>query len=558
MASRVWHVGTVCGLLAALMVPSTPALASIPDESQQQWNIASGSTYGVHAAESWAMSEGDGATIAMLDSGLTPHPDLTGSAAALYGGNVVAGYDFISDPTKAVDGDGWDSDPTDLGHQSDREGKDIGLFAHGEQTAGVAAALRNGFGIAGVAPKATIVPVRVTGDQWWVSDDDDFSAAIRWSAGYDVSGVPHNDHPADVVNISVAVPWPTCPDPIQDAIDAAVSKNVAVVVAAGNTWTPSGPRDTTEGTAPANCKNVIRVTASTASGVLENYSNVGNSAVPATIAAPGSIRSLCPVAMPSCDGGYIYTTGTSMSVPHVAGAIALLRAFNHRLSVPELTSLLTSTATPFATACTAQICGAGILNAAAALSKAKSGTAPPPPIPAPSVTLTRPQLTGSAKVGRLLAVTTSAQPSTARLSVRWLRNGVAIPGATGLGYRATAADLGTAVSAEVSARLGISTAKRSSASVRIKPGAFARHLTPRVTGTTRVGRRLSANHGTWSPTPTKYAYQWLLDGHQIAGANKAHYRLRRQDRGHSISVRVTVKRAAYASRSSTSAKRWIR
>ena len=560
MNGRRVRIAVAVGVLSALWAPAYPAVAA-DDESQDQWNIAAGSTYGVRAAEAWPTSTGKGATIAMLDSGLTPHPDLTGSWSTLAGGNVVTGYDFISNQTYAADGDGWDADPTDTGRQSDADGNDLGPYSHGEQTAGVAAALRNGTGVVGVAPEATIVPVRVMGDQWSIADDDDLAAAIRWGAGIAVPGVPTNAHPADVLNLSIAVPWPACPTMLQDAIDDAVARNVVVVVAAGNTWTESGPRNTTADTAPATCEHIIRVTAATASGVLEHYSNEGTSAAPATIAAPGTIRSLCPLAMPSCQAGYIDTIGTSMAAPHVSGVVALLRAARPELSVADITTIISETATPFSAPCSASVCGSGIVNAPAALHRAMAGATPPAtstPTPNPTVTLATPRLSGTAAVGRTLTVVASAQPSNAQLSVQWFRADVAIQGATGRSYRVTAADLGAAVSAQVVAQLGASRSQRATAAVTIKRGTFTKRRAPRITGTMRLGRRLTARHGAWSPKPSAFRYQWLRDGHKIAGATSAHYRLKRQDRGHAISVRIRVKRSGYATRSITTAKRRVR
>ncbi|GAA1517662.1 PD40 domain-containing protein [Nocardioides humi] len=76
------------------------------------------------------------------------------------------------------------------------------------------------------------------------------------------------------------------------------------------------------------------------------------------------------------------------------------------------------------------------------------------------------------------------------------------------------------------------------------------HLTlekkPKVSGAPRVGKKLKAKAGTWVPSPTSVTYQWTRDGKAIRGATKATYRLKRKDRGHKISVKITVGRSGYA------------
>lgn len=77
--------------------------------------------------------------------------------------------------------------------------------------------------------------------------------------------------------------------------------------------------------------------------------------------------------------------------------------------------------------------------------------------------------------------------------------------------------------------------------------------TPAVTGKARVGKRLTATTGTWSPAPATYAYQWLRNGKAVRGATAASYKVGRQDRGKRLSVRLTGSLPGYAAQSATSA-----
>ena len=66
-----------------------------------------------------------------------------------------------------------------------------------------------------------------------------------------------------------------------------------------------------------------------------------------------------------------------------------------------------------------------------------------------------------------------------------------------------------------------------------------------------MGSILTVSNGTWSPTPSRYSYQWLRDGKAIKGATSSKYKLTKSDAGKKISVTVTAKRSAYASASKT-------
>lgn len=67
---------------------------------------------------------------------------------------------------------------------------------------------------------------------------------------------------------------------------------------------------------------------------------------------------------------------------------------------------------------------------------------------------------------------------------------------------------------------------------------------PEITGTMQVGEEITVSQGTWTPTPTSYAYTWFRNGLVIAGANAASYTLTPADEAAKIRARVTAVNAA--------------
>jgi serine protease len=152
------------------------ALALAPSDryyASHQWWVAR-----VNLPAAWDTTLGAGVTVALVDTGFVPHPDLTG--------RWVAGWDFVSN----------DADPTDV---TPRTGSIAAVF-HGTFIAGLLAANHDTFGIAGVAPRARVSPVRVFSGA--VSTVEARSNGILWAAGAGVSGVPTNPNPAKVINLS--------------------------------------------------------------------------------------------------------------------------------------------------------------------------------------------------------------------------------------------------------------------------------------------------------------------------------------------------------------------
>jgi serine protease len=411
------------------------------------WNInTAASKYGVKASSAWSRGTGTSAIVGVVDTGITAHPDLTDSGTEIVGGNVVAGYDFISDPTSAGDGDGDDSTPADEGDLSDN-----GISTwHGTHVSGIVAAIRNSSGVVGVAPTAKVEPLRVLGR--YGAETGDLARAIRWGAGVSVSGYPSNPNPVDVLNISLGGNYPYCPTELQSAINAAVANGVPVVVAAGNS------NISLTNSAPANCHNVITVTATTRAGAKAWYSNYGTSASAATIAAPGTgiVSTINLGSTTPGDPGYATMDGTSMAAPHVAGVIALIKAKHPTWSASRITSAIRFTATKVK--CTTTTCGAGIVNADWATKLAGF-----------LYKRTNPKINGTIRAGKTVRATTGAwSPGAITASYQWLRNGKSIKKATKRSYKLTAKDRGNKISVRITVRRsGYVTATAVSAAKRV-------------------------------------------------------------------------------------------
>jgi serine protease len=412
------------------------------------WNItAAASKYGVAADVAWNSTTGAGVRVGVVDTGITLHPDLNA--------NVIAGYDFVSAPYGPGDGDGWDSDPSDEGDaHNDSDGQSVKSSWHGTHVAGTIAAARDSSGVVGIAPNAKIEPLRVLGANG--GSEADVISAIRWAVGdpsvYDPeTGTPlvANLNPAQVLNLSLGGESPSCSIALQEAINYAVfTKGVPVVVAAGN----FGKQLYTF--SPANCANVIRVTATTYSGTWADYSNYGDYWDPATVAAPGgsgystpcnSTGGQCGGILSTFNAGpqgptspdYAYMWGTSMAAPHVSGVLALLRAMHPEWTVAQLTAAVRGSATPVAK-CSSVDCGAGIVNAAKAVAITNFITQ-----------LKAPSISGKFKVGKTLKVKSGKWSPKVKVTYRWLRNGRPISKATKSKYKLTKKDKAKWVSVQV-------------------------------------------------------------------------------------------------------------
>ncbi|CCF67113.1 S8 family peptidase [Xanthomonas citri] len=327
-------------LMRPLLVPNDPGVP-------QQWAMGA-TAASLNIRPAWDRSTGKGIVVAVIDTGITNHPDLAA--------NVLPGYDFIVDPATARDGTARDANAADQGDWAAANECGPGASAsnsswHGTHVAGIVAAVgNNAVGVVGTAFNAKILPLRVLGRcGGYMSDIAD---AIVWASGGKVTGVPANPNPATVINLSLG----TCSATLNNAITAAVTRGSVVVVAAGNSNMDVST------SVPANCANVIAVAATTSAGAKASFSNFGKGV---DIAAPGQsiVSTLNTGTTAPGNPAYVVYSGTSMAAPHVAGVVALMQSVAlNPLTPATVKALLKASARPMPVACT-QGCGAGLVNA---------------------------------------------------------------------------------------------------------------------------------------------------------------------------------------------------
>ena len=344
----------------------------------------------VAGAPSAGPSSANSAVVAVLDTGITPHPDLIG--------RILPGYDFVSDPLFANDGNGRDDDPSDPGDWVSAADRQQSRFAgcaeqrsswHGTVIAGlVAANADNALGVAGIDRHARILPVRVAGKCGAAVAD--IVDAMRWAGGLAVAGVPINPTPARIVNISFGGAA-ACGHEYQAAVDELHAHGVVVVAAAGN--------DHGAVARPANCNGVVGVAALNRDGFKTHYSafgagltDTGLATVGGDDARAGAWRELLSDgglvtvwnagATGVGDAGYAKLFGTSFAAPLVSGTLSLMLGANPALTADQLVEGLRKSARPHVTSsyiapcsdsnpgrciCTPQTCGGGLLDAEQAL-----------------------------------------------------------------------------------------------------------------------------------------------------------------------------------------------
>lgn len=329
----------------------------------------------INLPDAWTTTIGSRDTIvAVLDTGvLLDHPDMAGQ--------LVPGYDFISELSLAIDGDGIDTNPNDDG---DNRGSGIASSFHGTHVAGtVAAASDNGIGGAGVSWLSRIMPIRVLG-RGGSGTTYDIIQGFRYAAGLANDSGTRPQRPADVINMSLGGGAPV--QTFQNVINRAREKGIVVIAAAGN-------ENTSAASYPAWYDGVISVGAVDYRNGLAPYSNFGNRQ---DVVAPGGDMSVDAdgnglpdgvISTQADDTGsplqytWDLSQGTSMAAPHVAGVVALMLSVDPALDATAVDTLLAAgdLTVDLGPAGRDNRFGHGLIDARKAIDAASRGPSTPPP-----------------------------------------------------------------------------------------------------------------------------------------------------------------------------------
>jgi thermitase len=490
-----------------------------------QYSIGSGAWgwYTTHTTQAWDITKGSPSiVIAILDTGLKT------TGLSDFSGQVVPGWNIL----------------TGTSDTSSQAGN------HGTYVAGVAGlGINNGIGGAGFCPNCQIMPVQVGTDSGALTSD--IANGIIWAA----------DHGARVINLSWA--GTTDSQTLQDAINYAHGKGVVLVAAAGNSNCDCE-------TYPSGDQNVISVAGTTSADTKASDSNFGSWV---KVAAPeGNMTG-----WPTVNGapGYGPVGGTSLAAPVVAGIAGLLFSYNPNLTNTQVETAIEQTASPISGFTIGLkpdgVSPGGRVDTLAALQSVGATDTQPSSLP---VNTTPPQIytevngdwnytplgTAAPVVGQVLLRGQGAWTGSATLSlslVRWLRcdssGANCVTAASTAKYTVLSTDAGSTFKLQIGVKntLGQTILTTpATAVIPVPPSPPANTALPAITGTAQDGQTLSASTGTWSNSPTGYAYQWTrcdsggANCVAISGATGSTYLETSADVGSTLDVQVTASNSA--------------
>ncbi len=346
---RLWRPGTrlkaaaamlCCGALCgAASVAAPPAASADTIRDNQQWVLDM-----MNVESAWELTEGAGVTVAVIDSGVNPDvSDLTGS--------VITGPDYTGVTTRSSSQD-WGVHGTWMASLIAGHGDDGGDN-----------------GVIGIAPQAKILSIRVIPDRsdphyskYEREPETTIQQSLANGIGYAVA------HGAQVISMSIGYSAPSAP--VRQALQAAYAHGVVVIASSGNSGSADGGSSGAPESFPADYPGVIGVAAVNSSGDVAGFSSDNLSV---QLAAPG-------VSVPAQgrDGDYWWVSGTSPACALVAGVAALIKAKYPSLAPDLVATALTTTTTGRPSGGYDSQVGFGIVDAAAALAKARQLAGDPP------------------------------------------------------------------------------------------------------------------------------------------------------------------------------------
>jgi subtilisin family serine protease len=490
------------------VLPSDPAFPTSFSVAGGAWGWTKTRT-----TQAWEATRGDpSVVVAVLDTGLKT------AGLGDFDGQVVAGWNVVAGTSDTAGA---------AGNHGTYVAAVIGLAGDNEQ------------GNVGYCPGCRIMPVQIGSDSGATLSN--MAKGIAWAV----------DHGARVLNLSWA--GTTSSSTLASAVAYARGKGAVVVGAAGNSNCDCP-------TYPAATPGVLGVASAGPTDQKQADSNYGSWVA---LAAPSPNMT----AWPSINGapGYAPVGGTSLAAPVVSALAGLLLSAKPSSTAAEVEGALAASAVPVGFSVRH-----GRVDAVAAL--AAVGVAVPDPPGAPVNTLSPQVLVQTNGEYDYVALTRAPRPGDVLIrgqgswrgsaplsvaSVRWERCNASgcVAAATAAKYTVQEVDAGYALRVVVAVRNGQgSTSASSPPTSAVGGGALGsapqNTTLPAVTGTAQVGQTLSATDGTWSGSPTSYAYAWLRCDpfgaacSPVAGATSATYSPSDVDVGAAFRVVVTAANAA--------------